>query len=320
MDNESQNNFLSQKVSILRQLFPKLWVLLFSTALTGTIWFALSPKKAPSPMVIEANIKPTLFAAHYPANTKFQTELTQLKNSQTLQEQDELEIHKALLSASEYLDIPQSLLWCLLFQESRLNHLEGIENEKASLGLGQFSRFSFFEVNYQLERYSSESVNLLYLMFGHDIRPITAKKRDLLHPSSYYSIPTAVVASALYLNNRYKHLTRLLDNRAISYDPDIIWLFSAMAYNKGTRSVLNLWNTYQKKKGPEALSRLLNDLEYFRRFAEDSPLMMRALNKIWEEPQSHAYSKELQIHTGNIMACAVSPLLQPIRHLTEVER
>jgi hypothetical protein len=319
LHNESKNKLFLNKASILRQLWPTLWVLIISTALTGAIWFALSPKKTPTPTLNETNKKQTLFAAHYPANTKFQTELIQLKNSKTLKEQDELEIHKALISTSEYLDIPQSLFWCLLFQESRLNHLEGIESDKSSLGLGQFSRFSFFEINYQLERYSSESANLLYLLFGHDIRPIAAKKRDLLHPSSYYSIPTAVVASGLYLNNRFKHLTRLLDNRAISYNPEIVWLFSAMAYNKGTRSILNLWNTFYRKKGPEAFSRVLNDYEYFQKFSLDSPLMTKALTKIWGDPQARAYSKELQIHNNNISACAVSPLLQPLRQLTEVE-
>ena len=302
------------------QLLPALFVILVSFALSGLIWLVLSPQSQIRSSKHDGLEKTSLFATNYPANGSFQQELVQLKNNKTLKENDEFEIHKSLLSTSEYLEIPPSLFWCLLFQESRLNHLDGIEGEKPTLGLGQFSRFSFYEINHQLDRYSSDNSNLIHFFFGRDIRPIAAKNKDLLSPSSYYSIPTAVVSSGLYFSNRYKHLTKLLSQKNLTYNPDIIWLFSAMAYNKGTRSVLSLWNLVYRKQGIEALSLLLNDYNFFQETTQDANLMTKSLKYIWDESKAKSYGKELRVHTKNITACSVSPLFQPTRTLTEISQ
>ena len=296
------------------------FVVFISSALTAVVWLSLAPNSKSIPNTHETSkaLFPTsLFASHYPANGSFQKELVELKNKNQLKENDELEIHHSLLSVTDYLDIPPALMWCLLFQESRLDHLDGLESEKASLGLGQFSRFSFFEINHHLDRYDPNNINLIHLMFGRDIRPIMAKKKDLVSPSSYYSIPTAVTSSALYLNNRYRQLTRLLDKREINYNRDILWLFSAMAYNKGTRSVLSLWNSVYRKKGSKDFSLLVNDLQYFKATVEDSSLLTRALKKIWDETKARPYAKELKTHTQNISSCSINPLFQTTRSLTE---
>jgi hypothetical protein len=134
-----------------------------------------------------------------------------------------------------------------------------------------------------------------------------AKKKDLVSPSSYYSIPTAVTSSALYLNNRYRQLTRLLDKREINYNRDILWLFSAMAYNKGTRSVLSLWNSVYRKKGSKDFSLLVNDLQYFKATVEDSSLLTRALKKIWDETKARPYAKELKTHTQILYSKPLGP-------------
>jgi len=314
------NNLLnaSQK-KILYFLLPSLSVIFISIGLTAAIWIALSPNEINHPKPDEISHRTSLFAKNYPANGKFQKELVALKHSGALQEFDELEIQKALLVSSEYLAIPPALLWCLLFQESRLNHLEGIDSEKSTLGLGQFSRFGFQEINHESKYFTASNIKLLHRMFGRDIRPIEAKKKDLLSPSSYFSIPTAVTTSAIYLNNRYEQLSKLLDKRSIPYNPDILWLFSAMAYNKGTRSILSLWNSVYRKKGQSQFTLLVNDFETFKKTIGDSPLLTKSLKRIWEDRTARAYSQELKSHSHNITSCAVSPLLQTTRSLTEVE-
>lgn len=304
-------------LAVGRFLLPLFSVVIISATLTALIWNTLSPNNFNFSSYGSSPRKDSLFALNYPANGPFQRELVLLKNKKELKDTDELEIHRVLLASSSYLDIPAALLWCLLFQESRLNHLEGIELEKPSSGLGQFSRFSFFEINSQLAKFSPEALNLFYVTFGSDIRPIAAKRKDPLSPSSYYSIPTAVTSSAIYLHNRYFQLSKLLEKRSITYNPDILWLFAAMAYNKGSRSVLTLWNTIYRKNGAEKFTELLNNYDYFRNVTENSALLSKSLKKIWNENQAKSYSNELRIHTKNISSCSISPRYQPIRSLTE---
>ena len=298
-------------------VLPAAIVTLTSIAFTGLIWLGLTGDKSDEFSRYQEAKKQTLFAVNYPANGPFQKELTDLKTQNILKKTHEIEIQRSILAATEYLDIPPSLMWCLLFQESRLNHLEGIDTEKASSGLGQFSRFSFFEINHQLERYSPDVSNLIFLTFGRDIRPIAAKRGDLVSLSSYYSIPTAVTASAIYLHNRYFQLSQLLDKKGISYNSDILWLFAMMAYNKGARSVLTFWNTIYRKNGPQYFSELLNNYDFFRSNTEDTVLLTKSLKKIWEDSKAKPYAKELRTHTKNISSCAVSPIFQTTRSLTE---
>jgi len=300
-------------------LLPFMTVMLISFSLTALIWIALSPRTpTPSSEAISSK-KTSLFASNYPANGTFQRELVQLKNRKDLKESDELEIQKYLLASADYLEIPPALAWCLLFQESRLNHLEGIELDKPSSGLGQFSRFSFFEINSQLDRFSPNALNLIYLSFGRDIRPIAAKSKDTVSSSSYFSIPTAVTSSTIYLHNRYFQLSKILEKRAIDYNPDILWLFAAMAYNKGSRSVIALWNLVLKKQGQESFYKLLHDYDYFNATVNDPLLLTKSISKIWEDKKSKPYAAELGAHIKNISACSVSPLFQTTRSLTGAE-
>lgn len=311
------NKSVSEKnKSYFYRSLPALTVVALSFVLTAAIWIFLAPPGSNLTNKDHFIEKSSLFAHNYPANGSFQEELVRLKANNLLKPNDELEIHKSLLATSEYLEIPPALFWCLLFQESRLNHLEGINEEKPVLGIGQFSRFSFYEINHQLERYNSENTNLIYFYFGHDIRPIAAKKKDLLSTSSYYSIPTGVISSGLYLSNRYKHLSQLLTQQNLSFNPELLWLFSAMAYNKGSRSIVSLWNTVNKKQGRQGLEILLNDYAAFQKTFEDTNLLTKSLKRIWEESKAKTFAKELRIHAQNIAACSVSPMYQPTRELT----
>jgi hypothetical protein len=308
--------FKNTKVyGLLRGLCPTLVVLTSVAALTNVCWRLMTVNTIPLPPALELR-KTSLFTHNYPANDSFRKELVQLRNTNALKASDELEIQKSVLASTDYLEIPPAILWCLLFQESRLNHLEGFDSDKPALGLGQFSWFSFFEINHQQNHFNPDSSNLFLLTYGRDVRPIAAKKRDFHSPSSYYSIPTAVTSSAIYLHNRYFQLTHLLDKRSIPYDPDILWLFSAMAYNKGTRSVLSLWNTIQTKKGKEQFERLVNDFSFFEKSTKDSLLLTKSLKRIWHEPKARAYSKELGLHIRNISSCSLSPELKVERTLS----
>jgi hypothetical protein len=54
-------------------------------------------------------------------------ELAQLRSSGRLAAEDEAAIDKATNLAMRRLGVPKAVLWCLMFQESRLNHLLGIQ-------------------------------------------------------------------------------------------------------------------------------------------------------------------------------------------------
>ncbi|MCB0404419.1 MAG: hypothetical protein KDD51_06505 [Bdellovibrionales bacterium] len=260
-------------------------------------WFAFAPQT-----------QPKFFSPSFPVSEIFQSELTLLRTTNRLDADTEGRILHATVQTAKVLQIPAGLLWCLLFQESRLDHRLGIEGNIPSYGLGQFTHFGFQEINYQLNRYSSASRNHLIRLLGKDVRPISA---DSDHPdslSSYFSIPTAVVTTGLYLKNRYLHLAALLDRRGIRYDPNLLWLYAVMAYNKGTRGILNFWNAEEKKHGTDHLRRLVTNPETLRDLAKNRTLFTAGFARIWNRSRARSYSEELSIHLSNIAACALSPI------------
>lgn len=246
-----------------------------------------------------------VFATQFPNNTEYVSEILLLKAQGKLQEENENKIRNSVEKAGSLLSIPNSLLYCLFFQESRLDHLHGLNSNESALGLGQFSYYSFFEVNNQLSTYTKNNLKAMQKMLGYDVRPIEAKASDLFHPSSYYHIPTAVTASAIYLNNRYLHLTKLINSRQILYDKNLLWFLAAMAYNKGTRSILSLWNETEAKRGPEGLKEFLSEPKTFFSTLNDSLHLTNSLKRIWAKQDASAYAKEWQIHASNIAKCSV---------------
>jgi hypothetical protein len=186
------------------------------------------------------------------------------------------------------------------------NHLEGLNDNIGASGLGQFSYFSFYEVNNHLERFNKDNLSLLLQTHGKDVRPIELRKNDIYNPSSYYFIPTAVVSSASYLNNRYLQLKNVLKRQNIPYSPDLLWLYSAMAYNKGTRSVLSFWNDSKRRHGKRHVEKLVLDLESFLTAVLDPVSITRSLQTIWPNDTAVHYAKELRIHMQKIKECALS--------------
>lgn len=249
----------------------------------------------------------SIFTSTYPASPKFKQELEQLRSNGTLKTEHEVLINRWISASSDALKMPPAILWCLLFQESRLNHLEGIEGNRPSSGIGQFSYYSFYEVNHHLDKFTKDNLHLFIKLLGKDIRPIEAKKGELHNPSSYYFIPTAVTSSATYLNNRYHHLASLLEKKGIPFDPQILWFYAAMAYNKGTRSVLSFWNEARRKGGSDKVEKLVLENDAFMTSVQDPHTLQKTLKQIWSAEESQKYAKELQIHMANLKDCVVAP-------------
>ena len=130
-------------------IFPLMAVPVIGLMFLAIIWqehvgpiFKSSPKQ-------QADVAGSLskfFTPHYPQNTRFQSELKLLRETERLELENEVLINKMVVSSANELNMPPSLLWCLLFQESRLNHLLGVSSSRGARGLGQFSYFGFWEL------------------------------------------------------------------------------------------------------------------------------------------------------------------------------
>jgi len=298
---------MGKRVRILERIkiFAPITLLVTGILFTG-LWKNFIPvMELPQPPAeLMEETKRELFSHDYPVAVKYKQELAQMRRSGKLLLDREISLHKSITQTSFRLDIPQPLLWCLFFQESRLNHLSGYKRNKGAYGLGQFSYFGFYEINHQINRFSKDSLPSMIELLGKDVRPISPSDK-LHHPSSYYNIPTAVVSSSLYLNNRYLHLKRLLHNQDLDHDPDLLWLYTAMAYNKGSRSVLAYWNVVRWSRGEDHLNAILNDREVFLESLRKPHLYLRALKRIWPAKKAIRYAKELSTHMKNIVSCSV---------------
>lgn len=280
-------------------------LLLVSSLSTLALW--LSFKQKPHPL--ETPSAEPFFSETFPAHPRFSREVSSLLSRQNLSYSNERLIHSSVIKASQYLDIPAGLLWCLLFQESRLNHLAGINESFVSTGLGQFSFSAFYEINHQLDRYIKSPKQTLVALLGKDVRPIIADSENPDAPHSYYSIPTGVTASALYLNNRKIQLERILQQKHIPYSKDILWVWAALSYNKGTRTTLSLWNQIQKAYGLEGLQKRLNQPGLLVQTLSDKGLLFSALKGIWQEHQISPFTEELWRHSQSIKECSFNPSL-----------
>lgn len=259
-----------------------------------------------------------VFSNEFPASEDYQNEMKRLLETRELEPENEKLIREWSTAAATDMQMPPAVLWCLFFQESRLNHLQGYSTERPAKGLGQFLRPSFYEVNHQLDRYTPINSQVLVRRMGYDVRPVQAvrpKRNTAGILSSYYHIPTAVLSSAGYLNSRYHQLQRNLKTKGITYNPDLLWLYSVMAYNKGTRSVLSLWKEARRKGGEAKVQSLVTDFAAFEAAIQRKPTVERALAKIWPKDQAQRYANEVRVHIKNISRCAMKPRPAPDRDI-----
>jgi hypothetical protein len=310
--------FSSPKLFRVKVVLPIVGVTLLAVLLTAAIWWSdvsENHRRLPERTTYlsrdyfgssVADSAVSMFSLAYPADRKFEDEIVQLRVQGKLKPEDEILIQRAVLAAGHRLKMPPSLLWCLFFQESRLNHLLGIEGERGAHGLGQFIYFSFYEINHHLDRYGSENYDMLVSLLGKDVRPIEPKKNNPGQASSYYAIPTAVVSSAAYLNNRYLQLKNILEQQQIPYEPQILWLYAAMAYNKGTRAVLSFWNEERARGGKPRIVQLVTEKDAAMKALRDVVNIKKSLAHIWPEAEATQYAKELSIHMENIKQCATT--------------
>lgn len=248
----------------------------------------------------------SFYTTEYPAHEGFQQELHQMRMQAKLSPENEQKILQGVVNTAAIMEMPPAVLWCLLFQESRLDHLAGLGENGGAVGLGQFSHFSFYEVNHHLTKFSNSNLTAFYKNLGHDARPISALK-DSTRDDSYYHIPTAVVSSAAYLNNRQLHLKKLLDSHRFSYNADLLWLYATLGYNKGTRAVLSFWNTVHEYKGIDTLQDSLNNVGALAALIQEKTLVRKSFERIWPKAQAREYADEWLIHFKNTSSCALSP-------------
>lgn len=279
-----------------------------SSALPGPVSYA-NLKQNPVQSKVNRSVAP-VFAAVYPASDRLQEELRYVRQIGKLRPENEELINRVITAMAMQYNMPSSVLWCLLFQESRLDHLRGIADDSGSRGIGQFSSFGFYEVNHNLDKYYAGSLKAWIELLGKDVRPISAEPKSLDDPSSYFYIPTAVISSATYLNNRYHHLGRLLTRNRVPYDPQLLWLHAALAYNKGSRSVLVLWKETHRHHR-KISEKLFVDRKAFLSAVASPDILEKALMRIWTPAKAKSYSREAKRHMAVINECSISNGVKP---------
>jgi len=123
--------------------------------------------------------------------------------------------------------------------------------------------------------------------------------------NSYFRTSTAIFASAAYLNNRYQQIKTTLDHQGISYDPQVLWLYAAAAYNKGSRTVLLLLTHEYMSKGEAALKALLGSSKETYKLLTHSERLDFPLRGIWTTKTRSKYIEELLRNMASISSCAL---------------
>lgn len=223
------------------------------------------------------------------------------------------------MSAAEArLGVPRALLWCILFQESRMDAFKNAFGDVAAKGMGQFTPNALAEINQDTNHYDSRTLAVmtevtqpkgLPIDFGLKSRPRVERpgyrKKQLpdQQPTSYFNGRTAVFASAAFLNNRYQQIKRALDRQGVSYDREVLWLYAAAAYNKGSRTVLVLLTDYYLSRGERALSRLLTDGSQSVALLTHEKLLHAALKDLWRKRRRDNYLEEMTRNMQAISSC-----------------
>ncbi len=246
----------------------------------------------------------SIYAESYPNNDKIKQELLFLRNNKILDPQNEILINRTIFEVSRQLGMPSGILWCLLFQESRLNHLSNINEHYKAQGIGQFINFSFHEINYGLSRYSKDNLKMMVNILGRDVRPVLPLSLEIKKASSYYYIPTAIVTSAAFLNNRFHQLEKNLKSKNFSFKKELLWFYATIAYNKGTRALLSIWNDIREKENREYFERILNDKNFSLNFFKNKKRLSDSLSKVWKK-KAALYASELSTHAHNIASCSM---------------
>ncbi|MGZ3699619.1 MAG: hypothetical protein ACXWP5_15830, partial [Bdellovibrionota bacterium] len=262
-----------------------------------------------------------LFAQEAPQNALFKQELDFLETKRLLLASERQFIEKQLTKVEDTLGVPKNLLWCVLFQESRFDPMKNAFEEDAfAHGIGQFTQAALDEVNLDTDTYDERTSYFLDTLvkpqalplnfaiqvphrrvrYGRVARPIPRQSK-----SSYYNTTTAIVASGTYLNNRYWQIRRALDAQGVSYDPDLLWLYAAAAYNKGARTIFVLLTQQFLDRGEKALSELLQNPKLTHFLLTRPDVLEHSLKDLWPSRMRKAYIEELSRNMEFISSCAL---------------
>jgi hypothetical protein len=266
----------------------------------------------------------TLFASTPPANKAFKAELRYLSNTKRLTEQERAVIESEVREVEATLGVPRALLWCVLFQESRFDAFKNATSPLPAKGLGQFTPSALAELNSDTDHYDPRTSLALQTILAPRTLPIdfhlkvkkrTKGKRAAASvappfpeqpPNSYFRTATAVFASGAYLNNRYQQLKNTLDHQNVSYDPEVLWLYAAAAYNKGSRSVFLLLSNEYMSRGAEALAALLKNSKDAYKLLTHAERLDISLRGVWKKEQRGRYVEELLRNMAIISSCSLS--------------
>jgi hypothetical protein len=265
----------------------------------------------------QPRVKPTLFADEVPQSQDFKNELRYLEFTERLTKKEIQFIEGQLKKAEEQLGVPKALLWCVLFQESRFDSFKNALTRLPAKGIGQFTRSALEEINYDTNQYDVRTRAFLKaqlqpkaLPIDFSLTPPKTSNRKKIFPvqpiTSYYRTATAIFASAAYMNNRYQQLKKALDRQGISYDPQVLWLYAAAAYNKGSRSIFLLLTNEYLSKGEGALIELLNNSKATYNLLTHPERLDYSLREIWKKKTRIKYIGELLRNMEVISSCALT--------------
>jgi hypothetical protein len=261
-----------------------------------------------------------LFQHSAPQSPDFKKEITYLINTGQLLPEEKQGIEESLDRAQAKFAVPKSLLWCLLFQESRFDTLKNAAAGSGARGLGQFTRHALREINDDTDHFDPRTQTILNQMLtparipltfdfkvpdGEDpadrkLRKIPPQKRN-----SYFFSNTAVFASAAYLNNRYRQLKRALDRQDIPYDPQVLWLYAAAAYNKGSRTIYSLLTQQRMYGGHSGISELLQNPKLSYALLTHRDLLDFSLRDLFPPETREKYVTELTRNMELVFSCVV---------------
>jgi hypothetical protein len=261
-----------------------------------------------------------IFGHAAPQNYNFKKEVDYLESTGQLTKADQKLMNDYVHQAYFTIGVPKSLLWCVLFQESRLDPLKNMNRSKGARGLGQFTRHALKEINKDTNLYDIRTEDVMRSQLGEDVFPISFKlgfrpSEDLLDRrnrspanisvpnSSYFHTKTAVFASAAYLNNRYNQIVKALEKQNIDYDPEVVWLYAAAAYNKGTKTVFNLLSDQRYYGGDSGLSELMKDAKLSYTLLTHAHLLDHSLRDIFTNDTREKYVKELTKNIELVVSC-----------------
>jgi hypothetical protein len=262
-----------------------------------------------------------LFAQEVPQNSAFKSELQFLETTNRLSKKEIQHIEEQLKKVEDSFGVPKALLWCVLFQESRFDSFKNANSKIPAKGLGQFTPSALEEINSDTNQYDPRTREVLNqelkpgklplnFKLKPPVRDLASRRRRPLYPpqpsTSYYRTATAVFASASYLNNRFQQLKKALDRQKIPYDPQILWLYAAAAYNKGSRSIFLLLTNEYMSRGESALQELLKSPKATYLLLTHPERLDYSLREVWTKKTRTKYIIELLRNMEVISSCALT--------------